>query len=61
MNENDKLIEEIHLTPKQLDLLKEMGNIGSGHAITALSNLLNNEIEVSLTSAEIIPFWKVVN
>ncbi|MFW9939957.1 MAG: chemotaxis protein CheC [Candidatus Thorarchaeota archaeon] len=47
------------LTPEQLDTLKELGNIGSGHAIIALSKLLNNEIEVSLTSAEIIPFWKV--
>ncbi|MHA2180314.1 MAG: chemotaxis protein CheC [Promethearchaeota archaeon] len=52
-------LEGVLLTPKQLDVLKEIGNIGSGHAITALSELLNNDIEVSLTSAEIIPFWKV--
>ena len=52
--------EGVQLTPEQLDILKEMGNIGSGHAITALSQLLNNEIDVSLTSAEIIPFWNVV-
>lgn len=51
--------EDIKLTQEQLDLLKELGNIGSGHAITALSNLLSNKIEVSLTSADIIPFWKV--
>ena len=49
----------IKLTQDQLDMLKELGNIGSGHAITALSKLLSNEIEVSLTSADIIPFWKV--
>ena len=58
-NNNDKQLGGIILTPEQLDTLKELGNIGSGHAITALSKLLNNEIEVSLTSAEIIPFWKV--
>ena len=49
----------IKLTQDQLDMLKELGNIGSGHAITALSKLLSNDIEVSLTSADIIPFWKV--
>jgi len=49
----------IKLTQDQLDMLKELGNIGSGHAITALSKLLNNKIEVSLTAADIMPFWKV--
>ncbi len=49
----------IKLTQDQLDMLKELGNIGSGHAITALSKLVSNKIEVSLTSADIIPFWKV--
>ena len=58
-NNNDKQSGGFKLTPEQLDTLKELGNIGSGHAITALSKLLNSEIEVSLTSAEIIPFWKV--
>jgi chemotaxis protein CheC len=55
---NDKQLGGFKLTPEQLDTLKELGNIGSGHAIMALSKLLSNEIEVSLTSAEIIPFWK---
>ncbi len=60
MNNDFKMSEKFHLTPEQLDMLKEMGNIGSGHAITALSKLFNYEIDVSLTSADIIPFWKVV-
>ncbi|MFX1376246.1 MAG: chemotaxis protein CheC [Promethearchaeota archaeon] len=58
-NKNIKHWEGLKLTIEQLDSLRELGNIGSGHAITALSNLLNRKIEVSLTSAEIIPFWKV--
>lgn len=49
----------LELTKDQLDMLKELGNIGSGNAITALSNLLNTKVDVSLTSADIIPFWKV--
>jgi len=61
MNNEYKKPEEFQLTLEQIDMLKEMGNIGSGHAITALSNLLNYEIDVSLTSAEIIPFWRIVD
>jgi len=59
---NEKVTNQyvkINLTEAQLDMLKEMGNIGSGHAITALSELLNKKIEVSLTSANIHSFWKV--
>jgi len=59
---NEKVINNsvrLELTEAQLDMLKEMGNIGSGHAITALSELLNKNVEVSLTSAEIYSFWKV--
>jgi len=61
MYSDNKKSEEFQLTPEQLDMLKEMGNIGSGHAITALSKLLNYKIDVSLTSAEIIPFWRIVD
>ncbi|MFX1365703.1 MAG: chemotaxis protein CheC [Promethearchaeota archaeon] len=50
---------DIKLSYEQLDILKELGNIGSGHAITALSKLLNNKVEVSLTSIDIVSFWKV--
>ncbi len=59
---NEKVIHnsvKVELTEEQLDLLKEIGNIGSGHAITALSELLNKNVEVSLTSANIDTFWKV--
>ncbi|MFX0003324.1 MAG: chemotaxis protein CheC [Candidatus Hodarchaeota archaeon] len=60
MNENGcNQSSVISLTEAQLDMLKEMGNIGSGHAITALSELLNKTVEVSLTSADIHSFWKV--
>ena len=51
--------KEIKLTSEQTDILKELGNIGSGNAITALSQLLNRRIEISLTSIDIVPFWKL--
>jgi len=49
--------ESIILSPEQLDSLKELGNIGSGNAVVALSELINKRIEVSLTGIKIIPFW----
>ncbi len=51
--------DNFQLTQYQIDTLMEIGNIGSGNAITALSQLLDKRIEVSLTSAEIIPIWKL--
>ena len=51
--------EDIHLTPLQIDSLMELGNIGSGHAVTALSQLMDKYIEMSLTSVDLIPFWRL--
>ncbi len=64
MNKEDEILlgnENIHfeLNSEQLDTLKELGNIGSGNAIVALSKLLNRRVEVSLTNIEILPFWKL--
>ncbi|MDQ0270206.1 chemotaxis protein CheC [Cytobacillus purgationiresistens] len=41
---------------KQMDLLKEVGNIGSGHAATALSTLLNRKIEMKVPNVEFVTF-----
>jgi len=49
--------EPIKLTPEQLDSLRELGNIGSGNAVVALSELINKRVEVSLTGIKIIHFW----
>jgi len=57
--EKDHSEEDMKLTPAQMDSLKELGNIGSGHAITALSQLMERRIEMSLTSVDVIPFWKL--
>lgn len=39
-----------------LDILKEVGNIGAGHATTALSTLLNKRIEMKVPSVRIVSF-----
>ena len=57
--EKEQSEELIKLTPAQMDSLMELGNIGSGHAITALSQLMEKRISMSLTSVDLIPFWKL--
>ncbi|TFG07905.1 MAG: hypothetical protein EU539_03735 [Promethearchaeota archaeon] len=48
----DKLV----LSPEQHDLLREVGNVGAGNAVTALSRLIKKKIEVNLTDVGIISF-----
>ena len=40
--EGDNLI---NLSPEQIDSLQELGNIGSGNAVVALSELVNKRVE----------------
>lgn len=40
----------------QLDTLREVGNIGAGNAATALSQLLNKKIDMTVPSINLIPF-----
>lgn len=43
-----------------LDILKEIGNIGAGHAATALSTLLNKKIEMKVPSVRVVPFNEIM-
>ncbi|TSB46429.1 chemotaxis protein CheC [Alkalicoccobacillus porphyridii] len=47
----------IHST--HLDVLKEIGNIGAGHAATSLSALLGKTVEMSVPEAAIVPFQEL--
>lgn len=49
------------LSPFQLDALREVGNIGAGHAATALSQLMGRPVGLSNPTLEIIPFGDVPN
>jgi chemotaxis protein CheC len=46
----------LKLTDLQKDALKEVGNIGAGHAATALSQLLNTTIKLSEPRIDVIKF-----
>ena len=46
---------------KHLDVFKEIGNIGAGHAASALAGLLNRRISMSVPEASVVPFSEIVN
>ncbi|HBV85994.1 chemotaxis protein CheC [Desulfosporosinus sp.] len=47
------------ITQFQLDALREIANIGSGHAATALSTLLQRRIDMSVPEVWAVPFEQV--
>lgn len=47
-------VKKVLLTDAQQDTLKEIGNIGTGNAVTALSRLIKKKIDVTLTDVGII-------
>lgn len=47
------------LTEIQLDLLREVSNIGSGHAATALSQLLGRRILLNVPRVQVLPISDV--
>ncbi|TFG01174.1 MAG: hypothetical protein EU541_00190 [Promethearchaeota archaeon] len=51
-----ELKDKIKLNPEQEDMLKEIGNIGSGNAVTALSRLIKKKIDIDLTNVGIVSF-----
>lgn len=44
-----------NLRQDQLDALRELGNIGSGNAATALAQFLNRKIDMEVPQAKILP------
>ena len=45
---------------KHLDVFKEIGNIGAGHAASALAGLLDRRISMSVPEASVLPFGDIV-
>ncbi|MBA2873970.1 chemotaxis protein CheC [Thermaerobacillus caldiproteolyticus] len=48
------------LNDDHIDILKEIGNIGAGNAATALSQLLNKKIEMTVPNVQIVSFDEVM-
>lgn len=49
-------MEFINFNAMQLDALKEVGNIGAGNAATALSQLINKKVDMTVPAVNIVPF-----
>lgn len=49
-------IEINDLKDKELDILREIANIGAGNAVTALSKLLNKRVDMSVPRVKILDF-----
>ncbi|GAB7015968.1 chemotaxis protein CheC [Methanogenium cariaci] len=49
----------MELNDQQLDMLKEMGNIGASHAATSLSQMLMSEIEMTVPEVAVIDISQV--
>ncbi len=47
------------LNTNQLDVLKEIGNIGAGNAITALAKMLNKKVDMSVPKIKILNFKEI--
>ncbi|MBC8016276.1 MAG: chemotaxis protein CheC [Sporomusaceae bacterium] len=51
--------EILNLSPIQLDALKEIGNVGAGNSATALSQLINRKIDMTVPQIAIMPLGDV--
>ncbi|QAA31633.1 chemotaxis protein CheC [Clostridium manihotivorum] len=49
------------LSALQLDALREVSNIGAGNAATALSQLLNRKIDMTVPNVKVIDFMDIYN
>lgn len=49
-------MDYLNLSAIQLDALREVGNIGAGNAATALSQLINKKVDMSVPSVNVVPF-----
>lgn len=45
----------------QMDVLKEVGNIGAGHAATALSKLLDKPVDMLVPKVRLLPFEEIAD
>lgn len=48
-----------NLSNMELDVLREVGNIGAGNAITALSKMINKRVDMKIPEVRIVQFEKV--
>src|SRR5690625_3741231 len=50
-----------NLSTLELDVLKEIGNIGAGNAATSMSQLINKKVDMQVPSVKIVAFDEVMD
>ena len=50
-----------NLNSMMIDILKEIGNIGSGNAATALASMLSKRVDMDVPQVRIMEFKDVTN
>lgn len=53
--------EFLSFKPMELDALREVGNIGAAHAATALSQIVEKTIMISVSRVNIVPIKEIAN
>ncbi|BAI85274.1 cheY-P phosphatase CheC [Bacillus subtilis] len=46
---------------EQMDILREVGNIGAGHSASAMAQLLNRKIDMEVPFAKLLSFDELVD
>ncbi len=59
IEEKKDIIKFGELSEEQLDMLKEIANIGAGHAATALFQLIGEKIDLEVPKVKVIPLSEV--
>ena len=49
----------VQLDEISMDILKEIGNVGTGNAVTSLSRMMEQPIELDLPSLKVVKYYKV--
>lgn len=52
--------DDLKLTEVQLDALREVGNIGAGHAATTLSELIDRKVLITVPQIRLLPFSQLL-
>ncbi len=55
------MASELILTEEQIDALTEVGNVGAGHAATALSQLIKKKVMITVPDVRVIDISEVEN
>lgn len=54
-------MDKFRIEDFQMDVLKEIGNIGAGHAATALSQMIDKQVDMKVPKARLVSFDQIAD